>query len=105
MHRRAHMAKDLRNVTPRFASAARSLIAPVLIVLAASCGAEERSTGPAPVADVPVAAWRELGEMNRRLGDRDKALTAYRAYLAHAPNADDAWLAQDAIKTLEGSAS
>lgn len=56
-------------------------------------------------ADVPVAAWRELGEMNRRLGDRDKALTAYRAYLAHAPNADDAWLAQDAIKTLEGSAS
>ena len=78
MHRRAHMAKDLRNVTPRFASAARSLIAPVLIVLAASCGAEERSTGPAPVADVPVAAAPDVNArlvLNDEVPDSIKALS------------------------------
>ena len=85
MHRRAHMAKDLRNVTPRFASAARSLIAPVLIVLAASCGAEERSTGPAPVADVPVAAAPDVNArlvLNDEVPDSIKALSSSGALTA-----------------------
>lgn len=55
-------------------------------------------------ADSPVDAWRELGEMNRRIGDKDRALAAYRTYLQRAPQADDAWLVEDAIKALEGHA-
>ncbi len=55
-------------------------------------------------ADSPVDAWRELAEMNRRLGDKDRALAAYRAYLKQAPQADDVWLVEDAIKALEGHA-
>lgn len=56
MHRRAHQAKDLRNVMRRVASAARFLLAPAVIALVASCDTEERSTGPGQVAVVPVAA-------------------------------------------------
>ena len=55
--------------------------------------------------DAPAAAWRELGEMNRRLGDTAQALTAFRSYLDHAPDAEDRWLVEDSITALEGTAS
>lgn len=50
--------------------------------------------------DAPAEAWRELGEINRRLGDRDSALAAFQEYLERAPGADDLWLVEDAITSL-----
>jgi beta-barrel assembly-enhancing protease len=52
-------------------------------------------------ADAPVAAWRELGELRRKEGDRTGARQAFEGYLAKAPEAEDAWLVQDALKTLK----
>lgn len=56
-------------------------------------------------ADAPPAAWRELGEMHKRLGDKSAAIAAFQSYLKLAPTADDVWLVEDAIKSLQGAAS
>jgi len=52
-------------------------------------------------SDAPVAAWRELGELLRKDGDSAGAKTAYETYLAKAPEADDAWLVRDSLKSLK----
>ena len=64
MHRRAHQAKDLRNVVPSFAHAGRSLLVPVLVALVLACGSEEQSTGPQDVPAVPAPA---PADVNARL--------------------------------------
>lgn len=55
--------------------------------------------------DAPAEAWRELGEVSRRLGDPAAALAAFQIYLERAPDAEDRWLVEDSIVSLEGSAS
>ena len=52
-------------------------------------------------ADAPVATWRELGEILRKDGDSAGAKSAFETYLAKAPEAEDAWLVRDSIKTLK----
>lgn len=58
MHRRAHQAKDLRNVVPIFANVGLSLLLPVIVALVAACADEQRPTAPqdAPAPVVPAAA-------------------------------------------------
>lgn len=51
-------------------------------------------------ADVPVAAWRELGDIRKRDGDNVGARAAYEAYLNKASDADDAWLVRDALASM-----
>ena len=53
--------------------------------------------------DAPVAVWRELGDVRRKLNDAAGAQSAYETYLAKAPTAEDAWLVQDALNSLKGS--
>lgn len=53
--------------------------------------------------DAPAATWRELGDILRRDGDRAAAKTAYETYLAKAPKAEDAWMVQDSLSSLERS--
>lgn len=53
--------------------------------------------------DAPAAVWRELGDILRRDGDRVAAKTAYETYLAKAPKAEDAWMVQDSLSSLERS--
>ncbi|MFZ5668365.1 MAG: M48 family metalloprotease [Pseudomonadota bacterium] len=56
--------------------------------------------------DAPVAVWRELGDMQVRLGKAAEARTAYETYLARATGADDRWLVEASLKKLnEGSPS
>lgn len=50
--------------------------------------------------DAPPAAWRELAEALRKQGDRPGAVQALQAYLVHAPNAPDRWLAEASLKSL-----
>lgn len=52
-------------------------------------------------ADAPPATWRELGDIRRRDGDLAGARTAYETYLAKAPQAEDAWLVQDSLSSLQ----
>jgi hypothetical protein len=53
-------------------------------------------------ADVPVAAWRELGDVQQKLGDHTAARVAWTRYLAAAPSdADDRWIVEDSLKSLE----
>jgi predicted TPR repeat methyltransferase len=54
-------------------------------------------------ADAPAATWRELGDIHRRDGDRVAARAAYETYLAKAPQAEDAWMVQDSLSSLERS--
>ena len=52
--------------------------------------------------DVPVAAWRELGDVHHKLGDHAAARAAWTRYLAAAtPDADDRWIVEDSLKSLE----
>ena len=51
-------------------------------------------------ADVPLAAWRELGEARRRTGDPDGARTALETYLTRAPEAEDAWMVRETLDAL-----
>lgn len=56
--------------------------------------------------DVPVAVWRELGDMLNKTGKTAEAKTAWETYLAKAPTAEDRWLVEASLKKLnEGSAS
>ncbi|OYW98466.1 MAG: hypothetical protein B7Z12_19815 [Caulobacter vibrioides] len=50
--------------------------------------------------DAPAALWRELGDLHRRDGESAQARLAYDAYLARVPTAEDAWLVQDALSSL-----
>jgi Zn-dependent protease with chaperone function len=52
-------------------------------------------------ADAPVQAWRELGDMERKLGNHTAARAAWTEYLARAPNADDRWIVEDSLESLE----
>jgi predicted Zn-dependent protease len=50
--------------------------------------------------DAPVAVWRELGDLRKRKADLAGARSAYEAYLAKAPTAEDSWLVQDSLQSL-----
>ncbi len=50
--------------------------------------------------DAPKEAWRQLGEVYRRVGDTPKAIEAFNAYVKAAPDAPDAWIVQDQLDTL-----
>ena len=52
-------------------------------------------------ADAPAAVWRDLGDIRRRDGDLAGARTAYESYLAKAPQAEDAWMVQDSLSSLD----
>ena len=50
--------------------------------------------------DAPVETWRQLGDVYRHTGQTAEAQDAYRAYLAAAPTAGDAWMIRDEIDTI-----
>lgn len=52
--------------------------------------------------DAPVAVWRELGDLEARLGDPNAARAAYRTYLERATTADDRWIVEDSLNGLGG---
>ncbi len=54
----------------------------------------------AAAADCPAAALRELGDLLIKTGDKASAKGAYADYLVRAPNAEDRWLVEDALKVL-----
>jgi PKD repeat protein len=66
VHRRAHQAKDLRNVVPSFAHRGRNLLVLVLVALVAACVDEQRSTGPQDLA-TPVVPAPAPADANARL--------------------------------------
>ncbi|HRD45970.1 MAG TPA: M48 family metallopeptidase [Caulobacter sp.] len=55
--------------------------------------------------DAPVAVWRELGDVEARLGLTTEARTAYETYLAKAGDADDRWLVEASLKKINGGAA
>lgn len=52
-------------------------------------------------ADVPAVAYRELGEASRKAGDKAAASLAFTTYLARTPDAQDRWLVESTLKTLQ----
>lgn len=52
-------------------------------------------------ADAPAAAWRELGDAERKLGNGPAARAAWSRYLEIAPDADDGWIVADSLQSLE----
>lgn len=50
--------------------------------------------------DAPVAVWRELGDLQRRLGDVGGARLAYQTYLERATTAQDRWIVEDSLAGL-----
>lgn len=73
---------------------------------------QRRQEGDAPLAlkayraavaapDVPVQAWRELAEASRKAGDKAGARAAFETYLAKAPQAQDRWLVEAGLKSLQ----
>ena len=50
---------------------------------------------------MPVGAWRELGDLQARLGDPEAARLAWRTYLDRATTADDRWIVEDSLTGLE----
>jgi predicted Zn-dependent protease len=53
--------------------------------------------------DAPAVAWRELGEASLKAGDRAAARDAFAAYLTHVPDAQDRWLVEGTLKSLQDS--
>nr|WP_281378605.1 M48 family metallopeptidase [Brevundimonas lenta] len=53
--------------------------------------------------DAPVAVWRELGDVQARLGRNAEARAAWRTYLERAPTAEDRWIVEDSLAALGGS--
>lgn len=51
--------------------------------------------------DAPVAVWRELGDLQARLGDPEGARDAYEIYLERATAADDRWIVEDSLASLQ----
>ena len=54
--------------------------------------------------DVPVAAFRELGDLEIRAGNKMAARDALNKYRELAPDADDLWIIEDQLARLEGDA-
>jgi predicted Zn-dependent protease len=54
-------------------------------------------------ADAPADSWRALGDLQSKAGDRAAARTSYQTYLIRAPEAQDRWLIEASLKTLESS--
>ena len=50
--------------------------------------------------DVPPEAFRELGNLHVRSGDKARAKAAFESYLSKAPQAQDRWLVEASLKTL-----
>jgi len=50
--------------------------------------------------DAPQAAWRELGDLENRLGDSAAASAAWSRYLEIAVDADDRWIVEDSLANL-----
>lgn len=53
--------------------------------------------------DAPVDVWRELGDLQARLGRPAEARISYETYLAKAADADDRWLVEASLKKINGS--
>jgi len=51
--------------------------------------------------DAPAAAWRELAEAARKAGDPAAARDAFARYLTLSPNAEDRWLVEASLKSLQ----
>jgi predicted Zn-dependent protease len=51
--------------------------------------------------DAPPSTWRELGDAARKAGDLPAARQAFQDYLTHAPEAQDRWLVEASLKTLQ----
>ena len=51
-------------------------------------------------SDAPSPAWRNLGDLALRDGETGTAQSAYLTYLARTPNAQDHWIIEAAVKTL-----
>lgn len=54
-------------------------------------------------SDAPAAAWRELGDACVKTGDRARAASAYQTYLSKAADADDRWVVEENLKSLNGA--
>ena len=54
-------------------------------------------------ADVPPVAWRELGLIAMKAGDKDAAKHDFDTYVAHAPQADDRAMVQFYLAQLGGT--
>jgi predicted Zn-dependent protease len=52
-------------------------------------------------ADTPPAAWRELGEAQRKAGDTAAARAAFQTYLDRAGDAQDRWLVEASLKSMQ----
>ena len=52
--------------------------------------------------DAPVAAFRELGSLEAKLGNNAAARDAFNKYRELAPQADDLWIVEDQLSHLEG---
>jgi Zn-dependent protease with chaperone function len=52
--------------------------------------------------DAPPVAWREYGDALRKAGDRAAAGEAFKTYLSRAPGADDRWLVESTLNSLDG---
>lgn len=50
--------------------------------------------------DAPVSTWRELGDLQARLGDPDAARLAWQTYLDRGTTADDRWIVEDSLAGL-----
>jgi len=50
--------------------------------------------------DAPPVVWRELGDLEVKLGNPSAARAAYEKYLAAIPSADDRWIVEDSLKSL-----
>ena len=55
------------------------------------------------LADVPATAWRDLGLMALKGGDKANAKVDFTTYLAHAPNADDKAMINFYLSGLNGT--
>jgi len=53
-------------------------------------------------ADAPVETWREIGDIHNSIGENGKAVKAFQEYLNRAPQAGDAAIIKNMIKTLQG---
>ncbi|WP_425990597.1 M48 family metalloprotease [Brevundimonas sp. TWP2-3-2] len=63
--------------------------------------ARDAYTASSGFPDAPVAVWRELGDMQVRLGDAASARLSYERYLELAIAADDRWIVEDSLNTLD----
>lgn len=54
--------------------------------------------------DAPRAAWRELGDLEKRRGDTAAASVAWSRYLDVATDADDRWIVEDSLAQINKDA-